>query len=979
METLPVIKHMSRIILRCLLIICYSYPVILYASTDYSKQFVVEDGLPSSLLYRVFSDEQGYLWISSNAGIARFNGHQFKHFGIESGMPDHEVFDIYSDSDGRIWFSTLRGIPGYIYNNQAFAYNQIQKIIDDKVMSVFPRKNGEIWFSTHNNKLYRTYNHTIVDTFGPFDSRVSGINEDVNGIWFTTHNSNFVYFVSGSSLHKIEVASNRGRYHFSRRPVILHNGDIAFYGHNFWGIIDKKTKKPRILFDNPFFKDHLIISFFQDHEDNIWLGTNKGILLFKHNKGEYAYYRNILTEFRISSMASDFEGNYWVTTLGKGLLFIPFNPVNVYSTTIPNRSNNFTTGNLSSSGEVIIASDEANLYVLKNQDLLPRIIREPKSYIGRATSNLKHSNGSLWFVKDDGIILYRNGRFQIIEKFIFAKCITEDRNGDVWIGAANGLYQFSPDGDELLHIEMGRVTAVGSHPRDLIWYGNENGIGAITATLQNKIILQSSVFNHQWISDIYADNMRDIVWVTTFNNGLFLIKKQQLLYHFNQNNGLPTSMLGNIISDKKNNIWITSRRGILHIQFKTSIPHLIHLTTTNGLKSNEVNDLIVTDSLLYVLTTDGLTVLQQKHIDFHTTPPKVYVKSVQFNHELQPIQSKYSLSYAGNQINIHLEGLAYQSYDKLWFKFKMQGLDSTWKYTYSPIIQYHSIPSGTYRFIAKAVSKEGIESEVPAEFFLTVGFAYWQTMWFKIFIGFVLLIVGLSSIMFRIRFIKKREEEKTRLTRLLSELELTALKAQMNPHFIFNSLGSIQNLINRDKKTEANVYLSKFARLLRMTLDHSDKKEISLADEIAMLELYLSLEALRFSNKFEYRIEPDSTIDLFETKIPPMILQPFLENAIKHGLLPKKADALLLIQFRKEANGTLYCLVRDNGIGRIQREKLKEKSQMGHVSKGIKITKNRLELLNQIRNKPAEISITDLYNDSGQPAGTQVEILIPTE
>jgi sensor histidine kinase YesM len=337
------------------------------------------------------------------------------------------------------------------------------------------------------------------------------------------------------------------------------------------------------------------------------------------------------------------------------------------------------------------------------------------------------------------------------------------------------------------------------------------------------------------------------------------------------------------------------------------------------------------------------------------------------------------LDHNENNIEFDLVGIAFQSGSSMKYKYKLEGLDTNYSYSSTGIIDYNALAPGDYKFIAKAVNHQNKESDQTVEIKFMIYPAYWQTIWFQLFLGVVLFIIFLCGILVRIRLIKKKEEEKTRLNKMLGELELTALKAQMNPHFIFNSLGSIQNLINRDKKTEANIYLSKFAKLLRLTLDNSDKKEIPLADEINMLELYLGLEALRFNNQFEYKIEMDESVDIYEVKIPTMILQPFCENAIKHGLLPKKAEAVLLLQFETTEDNTLHCIIQDNGIGRVQREKLKESSVSGHISKGIKITRNRLELVNQLRNKPAEIKITDLYDEENKAVGTRVDILIPLE
>lgn len=975
-------KALIRIIIPCGYVF-FSNAFSQTLTQDFTKQYTVEDGLPSSLLYRVYTDNKGYIWITSNAGIARFNGLSFTRFGIEDGMPDHEVFDISEDYKGRVWFSTLRGIPGYISNNQAYSYNAIPELLEEKVSTVYARKNGEIWFGSYSNKLYQTRNDSILNIFDKLNSRVSGMREDNEGIlWISTSSITYIYYFDGHTMQSIKPPTKEKIYSFSRYPVILYNKNIAFYGTNFWGIIDKKTKKPNILFDKTHFKDRIIISLFEDNDRNIWVGTNKGIDLFRNSDDDYIFERYILPDFRISSIISDFEGNYWVSTLGKGLLFIPFNPIYVYSTVIQSGSNNFTSGAISPDGEVMIANDEGIIFELKEHHLIPYFEKKTTDYIGRIIAAIKHSDGTIWFAKDDGMSLYHNHQFQNYQNFIFAKCITEDRNGHVWVGTAQGLIEYSSQGKLIQKIDIGRVTAIGKHNKGLIWYGSEYGLWEITSDYRINNIIKSDIFSYQWISDIYADSLRDILWITTYNNGLFIVKEHQVIYHINQGNGLSTSMLGNIIPGNKHNMWITSRHGAYYFKFvhgDKKIPQIIYLSTTNGLRSNEVNDMIITDSTLYVLSTNGLTVLDRNKISWHSNRPKVYIKYIYINNILQPNQAKYSMSYNNNQLRVELEGLAYQSQNRMRYKYKMLGLDTVWQYSHSPIIQYHSIPSGQYQFIVYAINIDNIESKEVIGFSLEIGFAYWQTFWFKILLGFMILIISTSTIIYRILHIKKREREKARLTRLLNDLELTALKAQMNPHFIFNSLGSIQNLINSDKKEEANVYLSKFARLLRMTLDHSDKREISLADEIAMLKLYLSLEALRFSNKFEYKIQPNTSINLFETKIPPMLLQPFLENAIKHGLLPKKSDALLIIEFSKLPNNMLHCLVRDNGIGRVQREKLKEKSQMGHISKGIKITKNRLELLNQIRNHPTEIRITDLYHENGQAAGTQVEILIPID
>lgn len=212
----------------------------------------------------------------------------------------------------------------------------------------------------------------------------------------------------------------------------------------------------------------------------------------------------------------------------------------------------------------------------------------------------------------------------------------------------------------------------------------------------------------------------------------------------------------------------------------------------------------------------------------------------------------------------------------------------------------------------------------------------------------------------------------------LAASQLTALRAQMNPHFIFNALNSVQQYILEGDVDQANRYLTKFSRLQREVLQHCDQPFISLEKEIEMLELYLQFEKLRFSENFNYSIELPDDIDTSEIKIPPMMLQPFVENAIWHGLMPKQGDKKLQIGFSLNGHSELNCFIEDNGIGLAASRRLKQNNQGSgeHQSKGMNLVKDRLKILEEQYDQPFRAEMQDVMDANGQVAGTRVNLQI---
>ncbi len=217
---------------------------------------------------------------------------------------------------------------------------------------------------------------------------------------------------------------------------------------------------------------------------------------------------------------------------------------------------------------------------------------------------------------------------------------------------------------------------------------------------------------------------------------------------------------------------------------------------------------------------------------------------------------------------------------------------------------------------------------------------------------------------------KQKEAE---LKSQVSDTEMKALRAQMNPHFIFNSLNSISDYIAKNNTKVADEYLTKFATLMRLVLENSEKKEVPLFEDLKALELYMQLETLRLKDKFTYEIEVDDTIDKENTMVPPLILQPFVENSIWHGIAKKQGIGNIFIHIKKEGE-MVSCIVEDNGVGRqVTDGIIALKDNSGKRSLGMKITKERIDIINKVKNANAFVKLTDLEQ------GTRVEVKLPLE
>lgn len=373
--------------------------------------------------------------------------------------------------------------------------------------------------------------------------------------------------------------------------------------------------------------------------------------------------------------------------------------------------------------------------------------------------------------------------------------------------------------------------------------------------------------------------------------------------------------------------------------------------------------LILSASFAYSQKTDSL-VLQK---------PILKITHIEISGRDMPLQTTYNLNHYFDIVKFEYQTTKPDTNVVYHYRMTESSLgeirERPWKKTTKKNIKIDSLESKNYFFQIFAEYPNGKKTPIVSTE-LIIENPWWRSWWFwgACFIALFGIFYG------RERFLKFWADEERRHTRQISELELRTLQLQMNPHFVFNALNAVQSFILTHDVVSANNYLSKFANLIRLFLDSSRSKYITLSDEIRLLNLYVEMEILRFENKFDYKMNVSPDVNrLFE--IPTMILQPFVENAINHGLRYKDTKGMLTISFSNQ-DRFLICRIEDDGVGRERSRQIQGKSRKGYKSQGLKITEERLQMFNLMSNSDIEFTIRD-RTPNIEDIGTYVEIKFP--
>jgi hypothetical protein len=344
------------------------------------------------------------------------------------------------------------------------------------------------------------------------------------------------------------------------------------------------------------------------------------------------------------------------------------------------------------------------------------------------------------------------------------------------------------------------------------------------------------------------------------------------------------------------------------------------------------------------------------------------------------------LTYKENYLTIQFSVVNYTESEHNTVRYIMEGLDEQWN-TRSGIhqVSYTNVPPGEYTFRILAANNDGVWNEKETRISIIIKPPFWQRTWFYLLLGSIAATMiafmynyKLTQSIKQNKLLAEKETLKAEAEKQLAQLEMTALRAQMNPHFIFNCLNCINRFIIVNDNDTASEYLTKFSKLIRQVLDNSRGDKTRLATEIETLKLYIEMESLRFSDKFDYSITVDPELEKDEYLIQPMLIQPYVENAIWHGLMHRKEKGKLQLTFIKKGN-TLLVEIEDNGVGRAMAKSIKESQLVQKKSHGMKVTAERMSLLSKKMNVPVEAAVEDMYDGDQHALGTKVKLTLPLE
>ncbi len=871
---------------------------------------------------------------------------------------------MYEDNKGRLWFRTL---TGYIVNIDTYTYEikTIEARVSEYYMnSMFMDEQEVIWAGTSSSNKYYKINppYTTND--------IEAITDSSSMLHiFTRPDNGFMYYRSriyGENTVTIHRDQSDFTLHLPginsvMKVMDLEPNIIITTGDQHWIINEENVA-------TQFTTEQKISYATMDVSGNLWICLlgNAGVLFYPSadlSKPPVRYFSGI----GISCVLQDHEGSYWFTSTTNGVFYAPSFVVLTYNFGLASLKKKTTGVYCQGDGSVVGKNYDGTYFNPKDETAIHPIVDGVMAIHNLRPINAHH-NGKIvvqsivsdeyhpasevfrlknkpgyWTAQGRSITHadenYVNTDRYVPNTRINSYCLQDSTT--FWLACLDGLWSFS---DEQFHS-----------------YAEENALLAMR------------------FDDVQIAK-EGTLWLCSRRCGV-VVREGERVLNITVKNGLASDMCRAILLDG-NIVWVGTNRGISKITWNGWDNYSIeNITLQHGLPSAEISMIDKCGDVIWVASDAGLFSFNEHYEFTNDIAPPICVQQMLVNELSVDGTSHLHLKTNENFIRISLVCLSFKYPKANTFRYQLSGLDSVWTTTSNNEIVFTTLPPGTYTFTAYALNNSGVPSEMPVVIHFDIAPPFWLQWWFILLVIATFAAVVCLVVQKRIASIHRKAEEKTALAKNFAELEMRALRTQMNPHFIFNCINSIQHYILSNDKMEAQKQLTRFSKLIRNVLENSKQDLIPLQTEMETLELYIQMEALRFDSKFSYQLNISSGIDKVSTLVPPMIIQPFVENAIGHGLLPLKGrDGELTIELNK-LNGFIQVVIDDNGIGRAKATLLKERKASQRKSLGISITQERLDILSKSSNSDSSfsISIQDKKDSNDVALGTTVEILIPIQ
>jgi ligand-binding sensor domain-containing protein/signal transduction histidine kinase len=950
--------------------LCSAVPPPLYGQSIAARSYSSE--LANSTVYTIVQDHRGFLWFGTAAGVTRFDGVSSQHYGIADGLENEYVTTLTQYRDSIVFAGTWGNGVYYFTNGRFSRYTAFEKFLPRKIKFLMADKSNRLWVGDARNLGYIQNNrYTVLDLKLRLPGIIYAICERKNGdILLGT--SQGLYCISAGVLRRMCNVPEMDTPLYS----ITEGPDGRIWCASDGTLYEVRDTLIRIHRDVLPGKERIMVVKCTSN-NSLWLaGIRSGIFVYTREKLQtFSTFRQLVKN-QINTMYEDTEQNLWIGTYGLGAVMTG-GIQNMSYTTDDGLPNNYVTAICGNGSDSVIIGTRDGAAIISGYTLqhitVPSIGDLPFAYI---SSIAYDTAGQFWLIAGTNVLHYKkNGRVQVYSPGGMSKLLYADRFGTMWI------YRQALDSNQLRYEQQGELLAWNKIPaleklriRSLthdhtgtFWIGTDSG----AFSWQNGVLHHYTTSNglpSNTVQDI--EENRDGIWFAT-NWGLANLYNGRWKYYTSKN-GLSSNRCYYLLVDKSGTLWIGTQHGLNRFVDGSFIVY----DKQDGLISDEVHSLYMSnDGVLWVGTNNGVTRLYTRTAENFRSSLPLYITHASASGI--PIGNNDMLPHDRNNVQFEFVGITYRYPDNIMYRYRIEDIDREWQEATQRSVNYSSLPAGHYIFQVQARDKSGTWGNI-VSFSFSIRPAFWETWWFQSIgiAGTGLLLVLIAR--WQINRRRKKELEQLALQYRILQLEQKALQALMNPHFIFNALNSIHRYIRTHDEEQAGEYLAKFAKLIRITFESIQNTFVVLEEEVQRLELYLSLEQLRFGNRLTYTIHVDSAVDGADIRVPSMILQPYVENAILHGIMSLDKGGHITVDIRQK-DEELILTVDDNGIGIETARSNKKNSDGGRRSSGMLLTEERLRLLSRLAGMNIVLTISEKPEDFHGRRGTTVEIVLPVD
>lgn len=976
-----------------------------YSFLVYRHDPTVRGSLSDGSIESLLEDRRRRLWVGTHSGgLDRFDAEseRFRHYRHDQADPcsigEGRITSLCEDARGNLWAGTTdraSGVSRWEIDEDAFTrfrYDPLDpnSLSSDRVAGVCRDSAGNVWVATMDSGLNRYdpsicgfINHHTVPAYACVaDEPLNAIRTDRDGRLLLFTGLNTIRFDPRTACGQRFAPAGEGAPVVDPLATVLtdRGGTCWTASHKRGVIASNPTWEGALRLRNSpavptSIASDVVFCICEDNAGNIWFGTERGISRVNRRTWQFRYLQHdpfdstTIAGPVVRSMAVDRSDALWLGTNGGGLDRWDRGAARVRHMRLDNDT---IDGGINTVNTIHIDA-AGNKWLGTNWGLV--LIRAD------GTRSFWHHNS-----KDSNSIGH-GGVWSILER----------RSGEIWVGTLySGINILDRNTGRFRHLRHDPLNPAGlssngilalfETPDGAVWAGTDNGLNRIDPRTgrcrhyQNDVDDSTSLSNNRvWFIIQATDGM---LWIATSGGGVNRMDPATgRCRRFSERDGLAANTAAALMEDGHGNIWASTARGLSRINPTNGTVR--SYLSSDGLPVYEYHfKSCCRDSsgTIYFGGTNGAVGFRPDDLVDNSHAPPVEITS------FRTIDSAFHMSTSlasartitlgpeNNSFTLEFAALDYTNPQANRYRYVLEGFDREPRAVTAShrFAEYTNVPPGHYRFIVSGANSDNLWSVHSRSVEIVVEPAYWQTWWFR---GIAIIagaaVIG-GALVARVRSVRNKEQTERRVV----EYQLQALRAQMNPHFLFNSLNSILYFVVRRDIESAQSYLSAFSSLVRNTLESVRSDSVSLADELESLRLYLKLESLRFKDRFNVSIEIASEIDPDAVDVPPMIIQPYVENALRHGLAHKEGHGSIAIHLRRRADD-LLCSIVDDGVGRQRSAEIQRNELRAHRVHGMALTRNRLDVLSRLHRQRYHVAVTDLVSDGGSALGTRVDISIP--